>query len=104
MADAMTPPQPSQNDQGDWVCEHGTAMDVHCCNCHSGFLFDADSCVCVSYDELVAALKAVCNTDDDCPMCDRGRLRNPKKTHWPECPFGQAEALIARIERPKAHD
>jgi hypothetical protein len=30
----------------DPVCEHGTAMDVHCCNCHSGFLFDADSCVC----------------------------------------------------------
>jgi hypothetical protein len=30
----------------DVVCEHGTAMDVHCCNCHSGFLFDVDSCVC----------------------------------------------------------
>ena len=24
----------------DIVCEHGTAMDVHCCNCHSGFIFD----------------------------------------------------------------
>jgi hypothetical protein len=23
------------------VCEHGTAMDVHCCDCHSGFLFDS---------------------------------------------------------------
>lgn len=21
-------------------CEHGTAWDVHCCNCHSGFIFD----------------------------------------------------------------
>lgn len=31
----------------DWVCEHGTAIDVHCCNCHSGFLFDSESCVCV---------------------------------------------------------
>jgi hypothetical protein len=30
----------------DVVCQHGTAMDVHCCNCHSGFLFDSDSCVC----------------------------------------------------------
>ena len=30
----------------DPVCEHGTALDVHCCNCHSGFLFDADACVC----------------------------------------------------------
>lgn len=26
----------------DAVCEHGTALDVHCCNCHSGFIFDAD--------------------------------------------------------------
>ncbi len=26
----------------DVVCEHGTAMDVHCCHCHSGFVFDAD--------------------------------------------------------------
>jgi len=33
-------------EQPDVVCQHGTAMDVHCCNCHSGFLFDADSCVC----------------------------------------------------------
>lgn len=30
----------------DPVCEHGTAMDVHCCNCHGGFLFDSRSCVC----------------------------------------------------------
>lgn len=22
------------------VCEHGTALDVHCCNCHSGYIFD----------------------------------------------------------------
>lgn len=38
--------EPHQNDVGDWVCEHGTAMDVHCCNCHSGFLFDSSACVC----------------------------------------------------------
>jgi len=30
----------------DVTCAHGTAMDVHCCNCHGGFLFDALSCVC----------------------------------------------------------
>lgn len=24
----------------DAVCEHGVAMDVHCCNCHTGFIFD----------------------------------------------------------------
>lgn len=32
---------------GDVVCQHGTAIDVHCCNCHSGFLFDSQRCVCV---------------------------------------------------------
>lgn len=34
------------HDGDDPTCEHGTALDVHCCNCHSGFLFDADWCVC----------------------------------------------------------
>lgn len=29
----ITPPD-------DEVCQHGTAMDVHCCHCHSGFIFD----------------------------------------------------------------
>lgn len=24
----------------DATCEHGTAWDVHCCHCHSGFIFD----------------------------------------------------------------
>jgi hypothetical protein len=36
-------PQPAAvtvDDVGDAVCQHGTAMDVHCCNCHSGFIFD----------------------------------------------------------------
>ena len=30
-------------ENGDVVCvEHGTAIDVHCCHCHNGFIFDAD--------------------------------------------------------------
>jgi hypothetical protein len=33
---------PVLNDLGDWVCEHGTAVDVHCCHCHSGFIFDPE--------------------------------------------------------------
>jgi hypothetical protein len=41
-----TPPAPPATQTEDIVCRHGTAMDVHCCNCHSGFLFDIDSCVC----------------------------------------------------------
>jgi len=44
----------SINEFGDVVCEHGIAIDVHCCNCHSGFLFDLESCVCeFDTEELV---------------------------------------------------
>jgi hypothetical protein len=32
--------------EADVTCEHGTAMDVHCCNCHSGFLFAINDCHC----------------------------------------------------------
>lgn len=46
LSGARERPKPTQNDVDDWVCEHGTAMDVHCCNCHSGYLFDLSSCVC----------------------------------------------------------
>jgi DNA (cytosine-5)-methyltransferase 1 len=28
------------------TCEHGVAWDVHCCGCHSGFIFDSRKCVC----------------------------------------------------------
>lgn len=38
----MNEHEPHQADNGDWVCEHGTAMDVHCCHCHSGFIFEPD--------------------------------------------------------------
>jgi hypothetical protein len=36
---------------GDVVCQHGTAIDVHCCNCHSGFLFSTEDCECEFDDE-----------------------------------------------------
>jgi hypothetical protein len=35
----------------DVVCQHGTAIDVHCCNCHHGFLFDDSECQCEGFDE-----------------------------------------------------
>lgn len=35
------------DENGDAVCEHGVAVDVHCCNCHSGFLFDMNWCKCI---------------------------------------------------------
>jgi hypothetical protein len=40
------PMHPEPLPDGDWVCEHGTALDVHCCGCHSGFLFDFAACTC----------------------------------------------------------
>lgn len=49
-------------------------------------------------DELLAALKAVAETGDDCPACDRGVLRHPENGHWPKCPFGHAQVAIARAE------
>lgn len=39
---------PTQNSAGAWICEHGTSMDVHCCGCHSGFLFDVMACTCLN--------------------------------------------------------
>jgi hypothetical protein len=41
----------------DVVCQHGTAADVHCCNCHHGFLFSIDDCECETAD------------DDSCENC-----------------------------------
>lgn len=49
-------------------------------------------------DRLKAALKAITDTADDCPACDRGVLRHPENGHWPECPFGRAQAVIAKAE------
>lgn len=45
------PLQVSVDTRGDHVCQHGTAMDVHCCNCHSGFIFETDH-VCPEKGEL----------------------------------------------------
>lgn len=39
----VSPQEPTgASPQADVTCEHGTAMDVHCCNCHSGFIFDVN--------------------------------------------------------------
>lgn len=48
--------------------------------------------------DLLAALKAVSETGDDCPACDRGVLRHPENGHWPACPFGRAGVVIAKAE------
>lgn len=49
-------------------------------------------------DCLLAALKAITETGDDCPACDRGVLRHPENGHWPTCPFGHAQVVIAAVE------
>lgn len=66
-------------DVGDMVCEHGTAMDVHCCNCHSGFLFDINLCVCNDKPQ-------------PCPECDgKGSVLDAPanvltgRPYWTEC-------------------
>jgi hypothetical protein len=63
---------PHIDDIGDWVCQHGTAMDVHCCHCHSGFVFDmAHECP----DTIADILREVVDRfgpwhDEDCPADD----------------------------------
>jgi hypothetical protein len=70
---------PSTEPPPDAVCEHGTALDVHCCNCHSGFLFSPEQCVC----ETSAPADLGLGT---CPDCGRALI---------DCP-GQAVTLESR--------
>lgn len=60
MADAAPVAQP----EPDHVCEHGTAMDVHCCHCHSGFIFDKDH-ECSDPPVQSLSKQDVENADDD---------------------------------------
>ncbi len=45
--DSRQPSAPPAEGQTEAVCKHGVAMDLHCCGCHSGFLFDASTCMCL---------------------------------------------------------
>ena len=47
MSDETSEPAWTSGDDGHLYCQHGNADDVHCCNCHSGFLFDVAWCECV---------------------------------------------------------
>ena len=40
----------SEPQRDDVCCEHGVAMDVHCCGCHSGFLFNVNACSCIAIE------------------------------------------------------
>ncbi len=58
-ADPRPVAAPSTTPQEDVTCEHGVAMDVHCCGCHSGFLFDSMSCTCLNGGTVSEELEAV---------------------------------------------
>lgn len=50
-------PVPRAEEAPDEVCQHGVAMDVHCCRCHSGFIFDKDhECPAASAERTDAGL------------------------------------------------
>lgn len=77
IGNAMTYPEhvhdPNYGADDDAVCSHGVALDVHCCGCHSGFLFDPDSCICLAIEDLrteypglsIDELRDRCRQDDD---------------------------------------
>lgn len=79
------PTDPRQNEVGDVVCEHGTAMDVHCCHCHSGFIFDATH-ECPPEPDAFHALKVAVM------VC----VSNPYLT-WPEARTQLTRALNAAL-------
>lgn len=63
----------------DATCEHGTALDVHCCNCHSGFIFDAEH-------ECPDPVPDVMPGEVSCPTCGyttnlRSEVRAHNKIH-----------------------
>lgn len=73
---------PQLDERGDYVCEHGPAVDVHCCNCHSGFLFTPEDCVCGwPVCSVCDGVAFVATADDEvnCPECD-GRGRVPPRS------------------------
>jgi len=74
---------PQQDDIGDWVCEHGIAVDVHCCNCHNGFLFDASSCVCAFDDPDDGVCPGCGGTDGACDCFDDDDA--DLLSDWPDC-------------------
>ena len=58
-----------ETEEGEFVCQHGTAMDVHCCNCHSGFVFDYRHECPAASPERVSEGKA---NRFDCETCGKG--------------------------------
>ena len=59
----------------DPACEHGIALDVHCCHCHSGFIFDknhecpdaAELAVMQPWDEADVCAQLLAQVDEEMP-------------------------------------
>ena len=47
------------------ACQHGTAWDVHCCNCHSGFIFDQNHQCLPSADDWRTAIESALGVEPD---------------------------------------
>ena len=43
---------------------------------------------------LEDALRGLLDEPYGCPLCDAGRVLNPAKGHWPDCPYEIARALV----------
>jgi len=85
-AQSATPTDVTIDELGDHVCKHGTALDVHCCHCHSGFIFDKDhKCPPGNPDALQLHRCKTCGT--------RWLL-------WPEAVHGGGWNLLDKYSKP----
>ncbi len=46
---------------------------------------------------LADALQGLLDEPYGCPLCDAGRVLNPAKGHWPECPYEIARVVLAEL-------
>lgn len=51
--------------------------------------------------ELIEVIKRLLAEPYGCPMCDSGKLRNPEKQHWDDCPYLLAEKAISQDVTPQ---
>lgn len=86
----------------DPVCQHGTALDVHCCNCHSGFVFDKNhECPPAAPDlraqieallpDLIDVLRHVNVLDCGAHYCRYCPAKSPDWDHTPGCPYVESQ-------------
>lgn len=110
MSAPLVPPDGTAqlDDQGDHVCQHGVAMDVHCCNCHSGFLFDYQHvCEPELPDGAVGDLLAYGREESDTALTKKDRDAHQFWQGWCSAlerlkvgaPDGAAATMKARLRK-----